>query len=169
MTAPSAIALLAEVRRAGGVLTPNPDGSLGVDLPAPEMHRLVPLLRQRKPDLLVLLRPLVLPCIGCGGMYRWQGGAGLWHCGRCEPDPSAHRLRGVTLETLGNQPITLQPPTGDLGAPGCWARTAAGDVVELVLYEASGVEVLTRLLKGAHLAWHRPELLHWEWDWEARA
>lgn len=165
MTAPSALDLLAEIRRVGGSLQPNPDGTLGVDLPKPDVPRLVPLIRQRKADLLMLLRPLKMPCLACGGAYRWQDSAGAWHCGNCEPDPRAHILRGVDGASLGNRAITLQPPAGDLPAPGSWAKTPTGEVAELVLYREDGGEVLMRTLKGERLAWYVPEALSWELDW----
>jgi len=157
--------LLAEVRRVGGVLTPKPHDTLGVDLFPADMARLVPLLKQRKYDLLMLLKPLELPCIACGGMYRWQDAAGAWHCGQCEPDPSAHRLRGVSLEALGNRAILLRAPTSDLGEPGSWVRTPAGAAAEVVCYREDGGEVLTRTLRGERLAWYSPEQLSWESDW----
>jgi len=165
MTVPSAVNLLAEVRQLGGHLRPKNGGKLGVVLPEAEQARLLPAIRERKQDLLMLLRPLELPCIACGGMYRWQDTAGAWRCGKCEPDPRVHRLRGVTLETLGDRPIVLQPPTGDLGAPGSWARTPTGETMEVVLYRDDGAEVLMRTLKGDRLAWCRPEELRWEIDW----
>jgi len=160
----TAIEVLHEVRAAGGSLTPLGDG-LRWRMPVEPPARLAEAVRERKADLLVLLRPLELPCIACGGMYRWLDTVGAWHCGHCEPDPRAHILRGVTLEVLGNRSISLTAPTSDLPAPGSWARTPTGATVELVLYRADGGEVLTRTLAGERLAWHAPEHLSWEIDW----
>lgn len=168
MTAPSAIELLAEVRRVGGWLTPKPPDTLGVDLPPSEMPRLAPLLAQRKHDLLMLLRPLDLPCIACGGMYRWQDRAGAWHCGQCEPDPSARHLRGVSLETLGNRAITLAAPTGDLPAVKEWVRVPGGAEGEVVLYREDGGEALVRLFRGGRLAWFDSAALVSELDWDRK-
>ncbi len=162
---PSAVALLAEVRRAGGYLTPNPNGTLGVDLPPADMQRLVPLLRQRKADLMVLLQRPEGRCPEGHDPYYWQDPAGAWHCGTCEPDPRAARMRGVTLAVLGERAFTTTPPTGDLPKPGSWARTPAGAVAELVLYQANGGEVLMRELNSGRLAWCAPEQLSWEMDW----
>ena len=156
--------VLREFRAIGGRLIPAGE-KLRWQSPVEPPPQLIEELRQRKTDLLVLLRSLELPCIACGGMYAWRDSAGAEHCGRCEPDPRAHRLRGVTLETLGSRPITLQPPTGDLPMPGYWYRTPAGAVGELVLYEAAGAEVLLRELSTGRLAWHRPETLVGEMDW----
>lgn len=86
MTAPSAIELVAEVRRVGGSLTPNPDGTLGVDLPTPETKRLLPWLAERKPDLLILLRYPATPCPACDGDRFRPDAVGVWRCDRCEPE-----------------------------------------------------------------------------------
>ena len=155
---------LAQFRAIGGRLTTDGE-RLRWEAPIEPTPGLLEALRQRKADLLALLTPTAMPCLACGGMFRWQDSAGAWHCGRCEPDPSAHRLRGVTLDTLGNRPIALQPPTSDLGQPGSWVRTPAGAAAEVVLYRADGAEVLTRSLKGERLTWYTPEQLSWEIDW----
>jgi len=169
MTAPSALELLNEVRRVGGFMQPNPNGTLGVDLPPSATLRLLPLIRQRKTDLLMLLAEPDGPCPACNQRDRWLDAVGQWHCMMCAPNPAWRYLRGVTLEVLCNRAITLQPPTADLGAPGSWARTPNGNAAELVLYEATGAEVLMRSLKGERLAWFRPEDLSWEIDWGWRA
>lgn len=166
MTAPTALQLIEEVRRVGGYIQPNPDGkTLGVDLPKPEVPRLLPLLRERKYDLLVLLAKPDGRCPAGHEPYYWQDSAGLWHCGRCEPDPRAHGLRGVTAAVLGDRCISLTPPVGDLPAPGYWYRTAAGAVGEVVLYASDGTEVLLRELRTGRLGWYRPETLAGEMDW----
>ena len=162
----TAIELLSEFRQAGGRLIPDGD-VLRWQSPVEPPPRLLEALRERKQDLLTLLRPLELPCLACGGMYRWADSAGAWHCGGCEPDPRAHRLRGVTLAVIGDhRAISLTAPTSDLPAPGSWARTAAGTVCELVLYRADGGEVLMRNLRQPeHLAWFDPAAVTWESDW----
>ena len=160
----TAVQVLQEVRAAGGELIPE-GGRLRMRFPSEPPARLQDAIRERKRDLLMLLRPLELPCLACGGTYSWQDSVGAQHCGQCEPDPRARYLRGVTLETLGNRPIVLRPPTADLAAPGSWAKTRAGAVVEAVLYRDDGGEVLTRSLKGERLAWYAPEQLSWEIDW----
>jgi len=86
MTTPSAIELIAEVGRAGGWLTPNPNGTLGVDLPPAETPRLLEAIRQRKHDLLMLLRYPATACPACSGDRYWRDTVGLWRCERCEPD-----------------------------------------------------------------------------------
>ena len=83
----------------------------------------------------------------------------------CEPNPAWHYLRGVTLDVLGDRAITLTAPTSDLPAPGSWAKTPSGAVVELVLYRVDGAEVLMRSLKRDQLAWCEPAPLAWECDW----
>ena len=165
MTAPTAIDLLAEVARLGGRLTPKPPDRLRVALREPDLSRLLPAIRERKQDLLMLLqRPDTCP--ECGGAGWWQTAAGDWRCGTCEPDPRAHRMRGVSLAVLGDRPIATTPPTGDLPMPGSWARTPAGAVAELVLYRADGGEVLMRSLRQPdRLGWYAPETLEWEMDW----
>jgi|SRR6185437_11733282 len=165
MTAPSALALLREVRQAHGQLILRPPDTLEVRIAEPYLSRLLPAIRQRKPDLLMLLaRPEgACPAAHSGGY--WQDAVGQWHCFECEPNPAWRYLRGVTLEIPGNRPIALKPPTGDLAAPGSWAKSPSGETVEAVLYRQDGREVLTRTLNGERLAWHAPEELLWEIDW----
>ena len=160
----TALEVMNEVRAAGGCLIPSGE-KLRWRMPVEPPPRLVAAIRERKADLLMLLRPLEMPCLACGGAYRWQDSAGAWHCGNCEPNPAWHYLRGVSLEVLGNRAIVLQPPAGDLPEPGSWAKTPTGEVAELVLFREDGVEVLMRTLKGERLAWYVPERLSWEVDW----
>lgn len=169
MTAPSALELLAEVRRLRGHLRLKPPDKLGVVIPEAEQPRLLPAIRQRKADLLMLLAKPDGACPAGHAPGYWQDAVGQWHCMGCEPSPVWRYLQGVTLEALGNRPITLEPPTADLGKPGGWAHTPTGKTVELVLYESSGAEVLMRYLNDGRLAWFRPEQLMWETDWGWRA
>lgn len=165
MTEQSALDLLAEVRRLGGHLRPKDGGRLGVVLPAAEQPRLLPAIRERKHDLLMLLARPEGACPAGHPPGHWQDAVGQWHCLECEPKPAWFYLRGVSLEVMGNRQITLEPPTGDLGRPGSWARTHSGAVVELVLYCADGREVLVRHIRAGRLEWFAPEQLLWEWDW----
>ena len=61
-------------------------GKLGVVLPEAEKSRLLPAIRERKSDLLILLRYPATACPGCGGDRYWRDGVGLWRCGKCDPD-----------------------------------------------------------------------------------
>jgi hypothetical protein len=155
---------LAEVGEAGGWFRVL-DGKLTYGLGHGSAERLEPAIHAHEADLLVLLRPLELPCITCGGVYQWQRQSGEWCCATCEPDPRAARMAGITLAVLGDRPISTTPPTSDLPAPGYWYRTPRGNVGEVVLYEATGAELLLRDLRSGQLGWFRPETLVGELDW----
>lgn len=161
----TAVQVLSEVRAAGGRLTALPPDRLRYEIPHALVPRLEPEIRAHKFGLLALLKTLELPCIACAGMYRWQDSVGDWHCGHCEPDQRANRLRGVDLAVLGDRNIVRQPPASDMPEPGSWARTPAGAVVELVLFEVAGAEVLCRELRSGRLGWFAPSALLWEADW----
>ncbi|HVA65271.1 MAG TPA: hypothetical protein VNF74_16235 [Terriglobales bacterium] len=160
----TALQILAEFRQAGGRLIPEGDG-LRWESPVQPPPRLIEGARQRKRDLLVLLAKPEGRCPAAHPGNYWQDPAGQWHCMECEPSPTQHRLRGVTLETLGNRAISLVPPVGDLPARGSWAILPSGAAAELVLYRDDGGEVLMRHLGGERLAWFKPEALMWEVDW----
>jgi len=158
--------VLGQIEALGGTLALNPPDRIRYRLPVPPPPALLDSIRQFKPELLRLLgQPPADPCAACGGRYWWRlRTADAWRCGTCQPDPRAHRLRGIGLEVLAGRSIALAPPAGDLGEPGYWVRTPAGLWAEVVLYEASGAEVLVRTLKGERLAWFRPEQLIGEDD-----
>jgi hypothetical protein len=166
----TALQVLAEFRELGGWLIPAGERLLWQS-PVEPPPRLIEGLRERKADLLKLLQKPDGPCPECGVPYYWQDSAGQWHCGTCSPDPRAARMKGVSLQLLGDRPISTTPPTSDLPQPGSWARTAAGAVCELVLFEASGSEVLMRGLRSGQLRWFDPLELCWEtaWPWNDAA
>ena len=167
MTTPTAIELLAEVQRVGGWLMPKPPDKLTVDLPKPEAARLLPAITERKAELLRLLHGKDEPCPTGDGVYGWEDRTGRWCCGRCQPSEHDRRLRGVSLETLGNRAITLRAPTSDLPAIREWVRTPTG-TGEVVLYSADGGEMLVRLFKGCRLAWYGRGDMEGELEWAAR-
>ena len=70
MTTPSAIVLLDEIRQLGGRLRAKEGGKLGVVLTEPDLSRLLPAVRERKPDLLVLLRYPATAGGGCCEAWR---------------------------------------------------------------------------------------------------
>lgn len=165
MTTPSALELLAEVGRVHGRLVPRPPNHLEVFVPEIEQPRLLPWLRQRKTDLLMLLAKPEGRCpLGHEPGY-WRDPVGRWHCMDCQPNPGWRYLRGVTPAVLGDRPITLEPPTGDLPAPREWVRVPGGETAEAVLYEASGAEVLVRLLRSEQLRWYPAGEIVSELDW----
>lgn len=86
MTAPSAANILAEVRQLGGHMRAKAGGKLGVMLPEAEKTRLLPAIRERKSDLLMLLRYPATACPACNGDRYWRGEVGLWRCAKCEPE-----------------------------------------------------------------------------------
>lgn len=169
MTTPSALQLLSEVARVHGRIVPRPPDHIEVFIPEAEQPRLFPLLRQRKTDLLMLLAKPEGRCPAGHSPGYWQDAVGQWHCMDCEPKPEWRYLRGVTLDVLGNRPITLERPTGDLPAPKEWVRVPGGATAEVVLYEATGAEVLVRMLRSEQLRWFAAGELLSEMDWGGTA
>ncbi|HZT73413.1 MAG TPA: hypothetical protein VE996_07165, partial [Terriglobales bacterium] len=133
----AAAELLAEVRRLGGVLEFRPPDRIHYRLPPEQADRLLPAIREAKPELLRLLA-----------------------ASPRDPDPRAARWAGVTLATLGDRAITLTAPARDLPAPREWVKTPAG-LGDLICWEASGAEGLVRLFRPrqgqAALVWFPAE------------
>lgn len=66
-------ALLARCQELGATLAPGPDGKLKIRAPAPLPEELREALRQRKAEVLALLRQQTLfPCPACGGAIRLE-------------------------------------------------------------------------------------------------
>lgn len=81
----TAIEVLAEVRAAGGCLIPAGD-KLRWRMPVQPPARLVEAIRERKPDLLMLLCRPEAACPACAEVRWWRDSAGAWHCPACEPE-----------------------------------------------------------------------------------
>jgi hypothetical protein len=77
--------LIREVQRHGARLVPNGD-RLRVELSNPIPDDLVEQLRQRKAELLAVLRDPTTPCPACGCGSYWSDGT-AWFCEGCNPPP----------------------------------------------------------------------------------
>ena len=132
----------------GGRISFRPPAGLSIEVPLEAEARLLPLLREFKPDILALLgpRPPEGPCPAGHPAYWWRPcDSEPWRCGRGEPDPRAELWPGATMADLGGRAITLIAPAGR-PAIREWVQTPAGWATVLA-YAGGGAECFVRLLK----------------------
>lgn len=84
----TAAQIISEVRAIGGALAPSPNGGILYRL-GDAAPRLLPAIRERKGDLLVLLRYPSTACPTCDGDRFRPDEVGVWRCEACQPENQA--------------------------------------------------------------------------------